>query len=197
MDTLPIENTTTSTVHPLLTSRRSLRAYDPAKEVSDADLNSLFEAARWAPSAFNEQPWRFIYARKGTEAYDQIFNTLVPSNKDWVTFAPVLVLVIVKLNSSHNGNPNRHAMHDLGLAMGNFSMQATSLGLNLHQMGGFMQQAAQETFNIPEGYEAVTVTAVGYLGSTDNLSEALLGRETAPRVRKDLSEFAFENGWKN
>ncbi|MES2627922.1 MAG: nitroreductase family protein [Bacteroidota bacterium] len=162
----------------------------------DADLLSLFEAARWAPSAFNEQPWRFIYSRKGSEGYDKIFNALLPMNQVWAVNAPVLVLVVVKLNSSHNEHVNRHAAHDLGLAMGNFSAQATHLGLNLHQMGGFKQQEAQEAFHIPAGYEAMTITSVGYLGSEDFLSEALQQREHAPRVRKELSEFAFENEWK-
>ncbi len=196
METLPLEHTTATAVHPLITNRRSLRAYDPTKEVSDADLKSLFEAARWAPSAFNEQPWRFIYARKGTDAYQKILDAIVPANQVWAINAPVLMIVVVKLNSSHNDHFNRHAMHDLGLAMGNLSLQATSLGLNLHQMGGFIQKQAEESFGIPEGYEAVTVTSIGFTGPTDFLSEILLQRENAPRVRKEWTEIAFENNWK-
>lgn len=193
----PISTENITAIHPLIFNRRSLRAYDPAKEVSDADLNSLFEAARWAPSAFNEQPWRFIYVRKGTEAYQTLFNTLLPMNQSWAINAPVLVLVIVKLNSTYNDQANRHALHDLGLAMGNFSFQATNLALNLHQMGGFKQKEAEAAFNVPEGFEAVTITSVGFTGSMEFLSEPLQQREVAPRVRKELGDIVFENAWKH
>ncbi len=183
-------------INSLIHNRRSLRAYSPSEEVSDNDLMSLFEAARWAPSAFNEQPWRFIYARKGSEAYDKLFASLAPGNQGWVQNAPVLVMAVVKLNSSHNETFNRHAMHDLGLAMGMLSIQATDLGLNLHQMGGFNQLEAEKVFNIPSGYEAVTITAVGYAGSPSQLPDGLAEKETSPRNRKKLSEIVFEDSWK-
>lgn len=193
MEPVPVQD---KKLHPLILKRRSLRAYDPTKEVSAEDLNSLFEAARWSPSAFNEQPWRFIYARKGTDAYQKLFDCILPANQVWAINAPVLIMTIVKLNSSHNDQHNRHAMHDLGLAMGMLSMQATHVGLNLHQMGGFMQRQAEDIFQIPQGFEAVTITSAGFTGPTDVLSEILLQRELAPRVRKDISEFAFQNEWK-
>lgn len=183
-------------IHPLIKERRSLRAYNPDKEVSDEALQSLFEAARWSPSAFNEQPWRYIYARRGSEAYEKMYQTILDGNKPWAGNAPVLVLVIAKVNSSYNDSHNRHAFHDLGLAMGMFTIQATSIGLNLHQMGGFNQREVEELFEIPSGFEAVSITSVGYTGSPDLLPEVLRQRETAPRVRKPVDEFAFENHWK-
>lgn len=197
MDTIPFENSYNTNVHPLIHQRRSLRAYDPTKIVNDTELNSLFEAARWAPSAFNEQPWRFIFARKGSTSYQKLFNALMPGNKSWAINAPVLLLAVVKLNSSHNDQLNRHAMHDLGLAMGMLSVQATSIDLNLHQMGGFLQAEVEKDFNIPAGYEAVTITSIGYSGHTELLPEALISKESAPRVRKELSQFVFENEWKH
>lgn len=179
----------------LITKRRSLRAYDPEKEVPDKVLYSLFEAARWAPSAFNEQPWRFIYTRRGTEAYDKLFSTLAPSNQLWVRHAPVLIFALTHISSTHNGEFNRHAAHDLGLAMGMLSVQATALGINLHQMGGFDHQKARELFNIPPVFEGVTITAAGYPGSAGHLPENLLKKETAPRTRKELSDFVFQDHW--
>jgi nitroreductase len=179
----------------VIARRRSLRAFDPGKDISDEALLALFGAARWAPSAYNEQPWRFVYARKGSEAYDKLFSALSPSNQVWVSYAPVLVLVAAKLVNSHNGQSNRHALHDTGLAMGMLSVQATELGINLHQMGGFDHVKAETLFNIPPEFEAVTITAAGYPGNISQLPEALQQREQAPRNRKALSEIAGEGSW--
>jgi len=183
-------------INRLIEDRRSLRSYRADKLVEPEVLLSLFEAARWAPSAFNEQPWRFIYAFKNTSAYEKMFATLSPGNQTWAVNAPVLVCAVVKLNSSHNEEYNRHAMHDLGIAMGMFSIQATDLGLNLHQMGGFDRAKLEADFNIPAGFEAVTVTSVGYSGPADQLAEPFLSRELGPRKRKELKDIAFEGTWK-
>ncbi|HEX4888660.1 MAG TPA: nitroreductase family protein [Luteibaculaceae bacterium] len=178
---------------PAIANRRSLRAYDPSRSVSQEHLDLLFEAARWAPSAFNEQPWRFVYAHRGDEAFDRLLSCLAPSNALWARNASVLLLVIGKKNSSHNGNYNRHYSHDVGLAMGLLSVQATELGLNLHQMGGYDAPKVEELFQIPDEFETISITSVGYAGNPDGLPETLQVKETAPRSRKSIDEIAFEN----
>ncbi|MBT28668.1 MAG: nitroreductase [Thalassobius sp.] len=184
-----------SLVLPHITERKSIRAFSD-KPVEKEKLTRLFDAARWAASAFNEQPWRFIYADKSQEeSYQKLFNTLNSFNQAWAKHAPVVIIVVAKTTFSENGQANPHAMYDTGAAVANLSIQATAEGLYLHQMAGFSPEKAKETLNIPEGFEAVTAIVVGYKGDANILAQPLKDRETAPRVRKDISEFTYEGSW--
>jgi nitroreductase len=159
-------------------------------------LCSVLEAARWAASSFNEQPWSFIVATKDNQAeFDRLLNCLAEGNQEWAKNAPVLMLSVAKLYFERNGVENRHAFHDVGAATASLAIEATALGLYVHQMAGFDVSKARETYSIPEGYEPVAAIALGYLGDPQSLSERLLKRELAPRTRKPLSEFVFFNSW--
>lgn len=185
-----------SLVLPQITERKSIRAFSD-KPVEKEKLTRMFDAARWAASAFNEQPWRFIYANKSQEeSYQKLFNTLNSFNQAWAKNAPVVMIVVVKTNFSENGQVNSYAIYDTGAAVANLAIQATAEGLYLHQMAGFSPEKAKETLNIPEGFEAVTAIVVGYQGDTDVLSDSLKEREKAPRIRKEISEFTYEGSWR-
>jgi nitroreductase len=178
-------------IMPQIAERWSPRTFSD-RAIDQETVHRLFEAARWAASSRNYQPWRFIYGLKGTEAYDRILGSLVPFNRQWAESAPLLVMTIVK-EQMDNGKNNYHALHDLGLAMGNFSVQAQDLGLALHHMAGFDWKGAHEAFDIPEGYHAVTVVAVGhYGGDPETLPEDLQQGETTPRQRKPMDEIVGE-----
>jgi nitroreductase len=167
----------------LIEQRRSKRAYS-SKAVEPEKIKSLFEAARWAPSSVNEQPWFYLYAtREQPELWNKIFETLTPSNKIWAREAPLLVVAMYRKNFVRNDRPNDSAKFDLGAANAFLSLQATQLGLNIHQMGGFEKQKAIESLNIPDSYEPVVVLAIGYLGDMESLPENLREREVAPRER--------------
>jgi nitroreductase len=182
-------------IHELLATRYSPRVF-AARPVEEAKLQSLFEAARWAASSSNQQPWRFIVTRRGTEAFTRLVACLRPGNQRWAPAAPVLILSVAKTQLEPSGDKpareNAYAWHDLGLAVGNLSVQATALGLALHQMGGFDKEAAREAFGIPDGYAPVSVIALGYPGDPASLPEDLRARELAPRTRKPLEELVFE-----
>ena len=167
------------------------------KDVEQEKLEVMFEAARWAPSSMNGQPWRFLYARKGEEGYKNIFDTLAEGNQVWAGKAPVLMVVIGKTKFDYKERPNKHAWYDSGQAMANFSIQATELGLHLHQMGGFDPKKIKETFQMEEEYDPIAVVAVGYKGDPGKLPEKLENAETAERKRKPLEEVVFHNEWKN
>lgn len=170
--------------------RWSPRAYSD-REVSTEDLKKGFEAARWAASSYNEQPWRFLVGRRGDATYQKIFDALVPFNQDWAKSAPVLILSAARKHFAHNGEVNRHFWHDTGAAMANFAVQITALGLHAHSMAGFDHEKAQAAFEIPDDFETIAVTAVGYFGDPDSLSEGIRKNEVSPRQRKDLNEFVF------
>jgi nitroreductase len=176
-------------VEPIL-NRWSPRAYAD-REVPMEDLKKGFEGARWAASSSNEQPWRFLVGRRGDETFKKILDALVPGNQVWAKNAPVLILSVARKHFAHNGHVNRHSWHDTGAAMANFSVQITALGLHGHSMAGFDHNKAQAAFEIPDDFETVAVTAVGYLGDPDTLPEELRKREEQPRQRKDLKEFVF------
>jgi nitroreductase len=186
------------TDHPIsksLTDRWSPYAFSD-RLVDDADLLSLFEAARWAASAFNEQPWRYIVARKSDEAaYAKVLSCLVEANQAWAGAAPVLVLTVVSEKYAQNGKVNGTADHDVGLAAGNLSAEATARGLHLHQMAGIMPDRAREIFNIPEGFRALTATAIGYAADPASLPDEMRERETSPRPRRPLAETVFTGSW--
>jgi nitroreductase len=154
-------------------------------------LKKGFEAARWAASSSNEQPWRFLVGRRGDETFKKILDALVPGNQVWAKNAPVLILSVARKHFAHNGHVNRHYWHDTGAAMANFAVQVTALGLHAHSMAGFDHDKAQAVFAIPDDFETVAVTAVGYLGDPDSLPEGLRKVELSPRQRKELKEFVF------
>ena len=182
-------------IHPLIKERWSPRVFQE-QPVEDDKISSLFEAARWAASSMNEQPWRFIYAKKGSQAYDKIVDCLYEFNQDWVIHAPLLVLTAYKENFD-SGKQNFHALHDLALGVANLSFQAQAMGLGIHQMAGVHWAKAQEVFKVPDGYHISTCLAIGYYGGdVSKLNEDLQKSEKATRSRKKLAEFAFEGEWK-
>lgn len=182
-------------VHDLIRRRWSARAFSE-KLMGDAELRSLLEAARWAASCFNEQPWRFIVARRDDRAeFDRLLSCLGESNQRWAKGAAVLMLSVASEGFARNGKRNRHALHDVGLAAAQLTLQATALGLAVHQMAGFSSERARELFAIPEGFEPVAAIAIGYPGDPDGLPDDLRERELGGRSRKPQSELAFAGTW--
>lgn len=170
-------------VSDLIVHRRSRRAYSP-QPIEPEKIHSLFEAARWAPSSMNEQPWAYLYATQDQPAlWNALLDVLNESNRVWAKEAPLLVLSMARKTLLRNGAPNGSAKYDVGAANALLSMQATQLGLNIHQMGGYDRQKAIQIFNIPDTHEPLVIMAIGYLGSADNLSDQLKQREIAPRER--------------
>ena len=180
-----------------IASRWSGRAYDAAKPVPQEQLIALLEAARWAPSCFGDEPWRFIVWNKASnpQGWQQAFDCLVPGNQAWVVNAPLLVLVCADTLFGHNQQPNRFAQYDTGAAAENLCLQAASMGMMAHQMGGFDANLAREKFNIPAQYTVMAMISVGYPADIATLSGDVLARETAPRSRKPLSELFFDATW--
>ncbi|MBI3119940.1 MAG: nitroreductase family protein, partial [Candidatus Hydrogenedentes bacterium] len=170
-------------INDLLAQRWSPYVYAD-RAVPEVDLKSLFEAARWAPSSYNEQPWAYIVARKeDTAEFERLLSCLVEANQQWAKHVPVLALGLARLAFQKNNKPNRHAFHDLGLASASLCVEATVRGLVVHQMAGIEPQRAREVFNIPEGWEAVTGIAIGYAGPPETGEEAFRQRDTARRSR--------------
>lgn len=184
-------------IHDFLKRRWSPRALSD-RPVEPDKLLSLLEAARWAASSRNEQPWSFIVATKDNpDEFERALNCLRDGNRRWAKEAPVLMFSIAKLRFDHNDQPNRTALHDLGLAVGNLLTQATALGLYVHQMAGIYKDKVREVYQIPETHEVVAAIAIGYFGSLEQLPEGLREREQKPRKRKPLSEFVFSRSWRN
>jgi nitroreductase len=184
-----------SSLHPLIADRRSLLAF--ASTLVDSEvLVSLMEAARWAPSSMNEQPWSFIVATKANKAdFDRLLGCLVEFNFQWAQHAPVLLLSAARLTFASTGELNRHAFHDVGQAIANLTFQAMVSGLVVHQIAGFDVEKARREFLIPQDYEPVAVAAIGYPGTPASLPEKLRNRDASPRQRKPLTSFVFEGGW--
>ena len=174
---------------PAIAARWSPRSFLP-DAVTEAELLRVLEAARWASSAYNEQPWVFIVGRKGMAGFDNLLSTLVPFNQGWAGAAPVLIMACYRVNNA-KGEPNRWAQHDTGQACANLAVQAAALGLQAHQMAGFDAAAAKERLAVPEGVEPISAIALGRPGLADALGEQLAARETAPRSRKPMAEFVF------
>ena len=182
-------------VHDLIRDRWSPRAFAD-KPVEPAVLASLFEAARWAPSSNNEQPWAYLVATKDDpEAFAKTLGVLVEFNAGWAKGAPVLVLAVAEMKFHVNGNPNRNAFYDTGAATALLSVEATARGLRVHQMAGFDPAKAKTVFEIPGDWEAIAALAIGYPGHPDTLPHGLRDREVAPRTRKPLSEFVMSGHW--
>ena len=182
-------------IHELFIRRWSPRAFDE-RLVAAATLQTLLEAARWAPSSNNEQPWRFIVASKNHEVdWNRLFNCLAAGNQQWAVRAPVLMLSVASMHFEDDGKPNRHAFHDMGLATENLVLQATASGLVAHQMAGFDVEKARVDLRIPAGYEPVAMIAIGYPGNPDILPERLRERELRPRSRRPIGEWTFWGQW--
>jgi nitroreductase len=184
-------------IHELIARRWSPRAYAAERPVPPEVLAQLFEAARWAPSSSNEQPWSFIVGVKGTETWNKLFDALVPANQAWTKNAPVLMLGLARKTFQKNGNTNRHAMYDLGQAVSMLLVQATSLGLITHQMGGFDQDKARAAFHVPDSHEIVAAMAIGYQADLAILPPELREREIAPRTRNPIDTFVFDGDFGN
>jgi nitroreductase len=186
---------TSHPIHDLLRRRWSPRAFAD-RPVEREKLLSLFEAARWAPSSSNEQPWHYIVATKDDpEEFARLLGCLVEGNHRWAKGAPVLMLSVASTAFARNGKPNKHAFHDVGQAVANLTVQATSLGLFVHQMAGFVPEKARETYSIPENMEPVAALALGYLGDPNTLPDELRQRELTLSARKPIGEFVFRGAW--
>lgn len=176
-------------VSKLIRARRSKRSY--SEELIEEDkIGTLFEAARWAPSSMNEQPWCYVYAtRDQQDLWERIFTTLSPGNRIWARSAPLLVVSLFRKNFLHKDGLNNSAKYDIGAANAFLSLQATELGLNVHQMGGFDHLKLRESLNVPDSFELGVVMAIGYPGDPQALPEGLRDREVGPRIRLHQSEF--------
>jgi nitroreductase len=184
-------------VHELITQRWSPYGYD-AKPVPDQDLKSILEAARWAASAFNEQPWRYIIGVRGDDgSYEQVLSCLVEGNQAWAQAAPVLMLGTARTMFARNGKPNGTAFHDLGLASAGLCFEATARGLHVHQMSGVLPDKAREVFGIPEEFQVLTALAVGYAADPAGLPDPLKERDCAKRTRRPLHEIVFRGEWEH
>jgi nitroreductase len=188
------------TDHPVLeiiASRWSPYAFED-RPVSDEDLRSLFEAARWAPSSYNEQPWHYIIAKKeDKEEFKTMLSCLVEGNQIWAKNAPVLILGITQLNFVRNNKPNRAAIHDLGLASMNLVLEATARDIKVHQMIGIEPERIRTVYHVPEDFEPMTGLAIGYAATPDVLPKELQVRDSERRPRKLLKNFVFSRRWGN
>jgi nitroreductase len=182
-------------VHELVRNRWSPRAF--ADKVIPQDvLQSLFEAARWAPSSNNEQPWAFLVAAKDDkEHFEKMLSVLVEFKANWARNASILAIAVSELAFAKNNTPNRNAQYDTGAATAWLSVEATARGLFVHQMAGFDPEKARQVFAIPAGWDAIAALAIGYPGDPDSLPQRLKERELAPRTRKPLSEFVMSGRW--
>ena len=186
-------------INALIANRWSARAFDASKPVSQEQIIALLEAARWAPSCFGDEPWRFIVWDKHADekSWQLAFDCLAPSNQTWVKSAPVLMLICADSLFGHNQKENRWGQYDTGAAAENLCLQASSMGLMAHQMGGFNADAAREAFKIPAQITPMAMLAIGYEGDANNLPDDLKTRELAARKRKPLGELFFTGAWGN
>ncbi len=189
--------TTSVEIHNLIEKRWSPRAFDPDKLVDHDDLLALLEAARWAPSSSNDQPWRFVVCDKATDesGWQNALAVVVEKNRLWAKNAPVLILAVAMENFNHNGQPNRWAMYDTGAASVSLCLQATALGLVVHQMGGFDAEKAREVFNLPGDCKPMAMLAVGYQADVDVLDDTFKEAELAARSRIALNERFYAGQW--
>lgn len=181
-------------IHDLIRHRWSPRAFAD-KPVAPEVLRSLFEAARWAPSSSNEQPWAFLVATRDSPSYAKLLSTLVEFNQMWAKNAPVLAIAVSRLSFARSGQPNRNAFYDTGAAVAHLTMEASTRGLFVHQMGGFDPQKAKELFSIPADWEAIAAFVIGYPGDPQALPESLRERELAPGLASHcLNSFCLALG---
>ncbi|MCG8417419.1 MAG: nitroreductase family protein [Proteobacteria bacterium] len=182
-------------IHDLIARRWSPRSFD-ARPLSDEQVRTLLEAARWAPSCFNEQPWRYLVAgREQKDAFDTMLGCLAEMNQQWAKNAAVLMISVAATQFARNGKPNRHAFHDVGLASAQLTLQATAMDLAVHQMAGFDRDRARQVYAIPDEYEPVAALAIGYPGEPAALPETFRERELAKRSRKSPAQIAYADTW--
>src|SRR5690349_14777050 len=182
-------------IEELIRRRWSPRAFSD-RAVEPDKLSSLFEAARWSPSSFNEQPWSYLVTTKEKpDEYARLLSCLAEKNQQWARLAPVLMVSVAKLNFDKTGKPNRHAFHDVGMAVSNLIVQATTFGLYVHQMAGFSVERVRETYRVPDGFEPVAAIAVGYPDDPNVLPEPFREQEIGPRRRKPIDSFVFAAKW--
>jgi nitroreductase len=188
-DTAAMRKTASTTVpvHPLLAERWSPRGFDRAHEIGDEALSALLEAARWAPSAQNSQPWRFLVTRRGEPAHDRLYAALAPGNQTWAGAASALILVAAR-TAGDDGRPQPWALYDTGQAVAALVTQAQADRLSVHQMGGFDTGAVRAELGLGENLTPVVVLAVGRHDSEAGLPEPLAAREAAPRTRHPLGD---------
>ncbi|MFL5753617.1 MAG: nitroreductase family protein [Bacteroidia bacterium] len=178
-------------LHELIRKRWSIRAFSD-KQLTQEELHTLIEAASWAPSSMNGQPWRFVYMFNGERIFEEAIGALMPGNQSWAKNASVLLLVLAKKNFDQEGNPvNRHALHDSGAATASLLLQGISMGIYGHIMGGFDMHKVRKIFAVPENMEVASIVALGYAGSPHTLEEPFRSRELAQRTRKEVKEIAF------
>lgn len=184
-------------IHTLFGDRWSPRAFDRAQDVRSEDLASCLEAARWAPSCFGAEPWRFVVCQRSQDeqTWRLLLACLAPKNQAWAQNDPVLMMVCTDTLFAHNGSPNRWAEYDAGQATVSLSLQATALGLVSHQMGGFDVEQVRQTLGVPEQFTPMAALALGYLGEASHLDSGVQEVEQAPRGRKPLADIAFMGGW--
>ena len=177
-------------INPLLSDRHSPYAFDPERHVDAADIQALFEAARWAMSSYNEQPWRYLVGVRGeSNNHALIHHCLVEGNQPWAINAPVLALGLVSTQFARNGKPNAAAEHDLGAASALLTVEATARGLCVHQMIGIDAEKIAQTFELPQGIKPLTALAIGYAGDASVVAQNYAERDAAPRSRMPQSEF--------
>jgi nitroreductase len=182
-------------IHDLLAHRWSPYAFEP-KPVPEDDLRSCLEAARWAPSSYNEQPWSFLLARRqDEEEFQKMLGCLAEANQKWARNVSALILTVVSRKFSRDGRPNKACEHDIGLAAASLGVQATHLGLHVHQMIGLKPDHAREVYGVPEDHDVFTAIAIGYAAEGDGADEAMLQRDRKPRSRKPLEEWVFSGSW--
>ena len=182
-------------INPLILSRWSPRSMT-GEELGDDDIMSLFEAARWAPSSFNNQPWRFIYAKRNTEHWDRLFNLLVDVNKTWAKNAALLAVVISRINFEFNEKPARTHQFDTGSAWENLALEASSRGIVAHGMQGFDYEKAKTELGIPADFEVMAMIAIGKRGPKENLPTELQDKEK-PNDRKALKDIIMEGTYRS
>jgi nitroreductase len=184
-------------IHDLIRRRWSPRAFAPRAVAADV-LRTVLEAARWAASSFNEQPWYFIVATQDDpQEFQKMLACLMEKNQQWAKGAPVLMISVMKTAFTQNGKPNRVAMHDVGAASASLTLEALSHGVFVHQMAGIDADKIRETYHIPAGYKAVAGIALGYPGDLASLPEGFREAEKSPRTRKPLTQFVFSKAWDN
>lgn len=180
-------------VQPFFVNRWSPRAMT-GEEITRGELQRMFEAARWAMSSMNNQPWQFLYALRNTPHWETFFNFLTPGNKAWCVNAAALLVVVSRTTFEGSGRPARTHSYDTGAAWYSFALQGTLMGLVVHGMQGFSYDRAKEDLGVPDGYQVEAMAAVGRPGDPDDLPQDIREREI-PSQRKKIEEFAFEGGF--
>jgi nitroreductase len=184
-------------INELARKRWSGRAYDPDRTLTGQQIITLLEAARWAPSCFGDEPWRYIVCNRDTRpgAWQKALESLTEANQDWAKLAPVIILGFAGSVLSRNGKPNRWGQYDTGAATMSLCLQATAMDLMVHQMGGFDVDKVRSSFTVPEEFTPMVVLTVGYQLPMERIPEQLQERETAARVRRPLEQTFFDGSW--